>query len=278
MAQAFGISRSSYYYWEKSLSHPSKSKSRRKQLEIEIERIFKENKLQYGSPKIHAELEKIGVDCSRQFVGKIMRENNLIVQKRTKRVQTTKSNPKNEVACNLLQQDFKVDKPNEVWVSDITYIPTYEGMMYLVMVLDLFARKIVGWSLKTHMRTEMVLEALRMATRDRCIETGIMFHSDRGSQYTSKEFRKELIKHNFIISASGKGNCYDNAVAESFFSQLKEEVMPGKRFLTKSQAKREIFRFIEGRYNRTRTHSAINYKTPDEFENEYYEKIYKKIA
>lgn len=272
MAEALEVPRSAYYHWKRVTDKREKRQQKEDELTAEVEKIFKENNCKYGSPKIAAVLKKNRIECSRQRVKKIMLKNKLKLKRGKKKKRTTDSNHKAEVPGNLVQQDFHVEKPNEVWVSDITYIWTKQGWLYLAVIIDLFSRMVVGWAIEEHLKTSLVMKALKMALKNRDVKPGIMFHSDRGVQYASDEFRLALETKGFIRSMSHKGMCYDNAVAESFFAQLKSEEVYQNVYLTKDDAKNNVFFYIEGWYNRKRIHSAIDYKTPEEFEKEYFER------
>jgi transposase InsO family protein len=195
-----------------------------------------------------------------------MNKNNIAAKRKKKFKRTTNSNHGNYISPNLLNQNFRANSPNKVWVSDITYISTYEGWLYLAVVLDLYSRKVVGWSMSNRMTSQLVKDSLEHAIIDRQPAAGLIFHSDRGSQYASIDFRKSLKNNDIIQSMSGKGNCYDNAVAESFFHTLKTELVYWERYRTRSEAKSSIFAFIEGFYNITRRHSYLNYLSPFNFE------------
>lgn len=202
-----------------------------------------------------------------------MHENNIAAKTRKKFKKTTNSNHSNYISPNLLEQNFRVNSPNEVWVADITYVSTYEGWLYLSVVLDLYSRKVVGWSMSNRITGQLVIDSLENAITDRKPEAGLIFHSDRGSQYSSAEFRKSLKRNRIIQSMSGKGNCYDNAVAESFFHTLKTELIYWEKYKTRKEAKSNIFTFIEGFYNRRRIHSYLNYLSPSNFELLYFKLV-----
>jgi len=202
-----------------------------------------------------------------------MKNNNIAAKRKKKFKRTTNSNHSNYISPNLLNQNFRVDNPNEVWVSDITYISTYQGWLYLAVVLDLYSRKVVGWSMSNRMTSQLVIDSLNHAIMDRNPAGGLIFHSDRGSQYASLDFRKSIEKNNIIQSMSGKGNCYDNAVAESFFHTLKTELVYWEKYKTRDEAKSSIFTFIEGFYNIRRRHSYLNYLSPFQYELLYFKLV-----
>jgi transposase InsO family protein len=212
-------------------------------------------------------LQRRGVKCSEKRVARLMREAGLHPRpKKPYRVQTTDSNHDNPVAPNLLEQDFRVERPNQVWVSDITYIPTEEGWLYLASTMELFSRAVVGWSMSSSLKAVSATSALRMAIERRQPAEGLVHHSDRGVQYTSAEFRGVLDQHGIVASMSRKGNCYDNAVAESFFRTLKTELVHRQHYRTRAEARASVFDYIESFYNRIRMHSSLGYMSPMDFE------------
>ncbi|QZT39111.1 IS3 family transposase [Halosquirtibacter xylanolyticus] len=234
---------------------------------VRIRKIYTESKARYGSHKIATELKALGVVTSRNRVARIMKKESIksIVNKKYK-VQTTDSNHSNSISENHLNRAFNPIRPSEVWVSDITYIPTDQGWLYLTTVIDLFDRKVIGWSLSSNMTTECtIIKAWQMANTNRESRPGMIFHSDRGVQYTAKEFREKLVKNGIIQSMSRKGNCWDNAVAESFFKIIKSEMIDHKYYYSHFQAKVDIVEFIEVWYNRPRRHATLEYLTPIEF-------------
>lgn len=247
---------------------------RRKALLERISWLFHDSERRYGSPKITGLLRKEGWTVSERLVGKLMKENGMrsCVAKKF-RVCTTDSNHANPIAPNLLNQNFKTTAPNKVWVADITYIPCREGRMYLASVLDLYTRKIVGWQLGDRMTEDLVLAALDKAYAAQKPKHKLIHHSDRGSQYTSDEYRKRLEKYKLKASMSGKGNCYDNACIESFHSVLKKEFVYCTKFHTKAQAQQEMFEYIELFYNRKRIHGSLGYMSPNQFESLYYKRV-----
>ena len=265
MAKIFKISKSSYYEWFKR--EPCAHERRDRELLAEIKRIFKENRNQYGSPRIYRELHGTKYCCARSRIARLMRENGLKARHKKRFRVTTNSKHDYPISPNLLNRDFTLEKINTCWVSDITYIDTHEGWLYLCSILDLFSRKVVGWSMASHMRADLVIDALDMAVKHRNPPEGLMFHSDRGVQYASGTFRKKLKSYKMIQSMSRKGNCWDNAPAESFFSTLKiEEVYTHSKYRTREEARKAIFEYIEVFYNRKRSHSFLDYKSPSEYE------------
>jgi len=232
----------------------------------QIEAAHIASRLTYGSPRITAELKAGGIVCSENRVARLMRENNIRAKCKQKFKRTTKSDPKRKPAPNLLEGNFNIPARNQAWVSDITYVYTRQGWLYLATVMDLFSRMIVGWSMSRMMQKELVLNAFDHAVNKRNPARGLIFHSDRGSQYSSDDLCKLLDNKMFKQSMSGKGNCYDNAVAESFFATLKTELMKGEVFDNRELAKLAIFDYIEVFYNRKRRHSKLGYLSPTDFE------------
>ena len=271
MCKILGVTRSGYHHYLKS--RYSKRNLENKVIFELIEQIWKNSHHLYGYRRIHAELRSQGLYCNRKRILRLMHQNNIAAKTKKKFKKTTNSNHSNYISPNLLEQNFRVTSPNEAWVADITYISTYEGWLYLAVVLDLYSRKVVGWSMGNRMTSRLVIDALEHAIVDRKPVDGLIFHSDRGSQYVSIDFRKSLKKHSIIQSMSGKGNCYDNAVAESFFHTLKTELVYWERYKTRSDAKSDIFKYIEGFYNRRRRHSYLNYFSPSNFEILYLKKV-----
>lgn len=223
----------------------------------------------YGAPRVHRELQAEGLPASPKRVARLMREEGLVARPRKRpRVSTTDSNHDHPIAPNVLAREFDVNGVgiNRVWVADITHIPTREGTFYLATVLDLGSRRCVGWAMRDTLEVELALSALRMARAARVPEPGLIHHSDRGSQYTSGDYRAELAAHGMVASMSGKGDCYDNAVAESFFSTLEFELLMQNDWHTRDDARRAIFAYIETWYNRKRRHSTLGYLSPADYE------------
>jgi len=267
MCKVFKVSRSGYYDWLDR--KPSERQLENESIKAEVKRVHKESKQRYGSPKITKYMRFRGWAVSRPRVARIMRSEGIrsIVNKKF-RFTTTDSNHKFPLSKNVLSRDFTAIIPAEKWVSDITYIPTKQGWLYLTIIMDLFDRKIVGWALSTTMRTsETVMPAWRMAIKNRPITSRLIFHSDRGVQYASHSFRHELNKENIEQSMSRKANCWDNAVAENFFKILKSELIYQSNYHSIIEAKMEVFEFIEIWYHRKRIHSYLGYMTPEEYGN-----------
>ena len=220
----------------------------------------------YGSPKVHEELVARGIACSLNRVARVMRENGIVSISKRKFKQTTDSGHDYPIAPNLLDREFDVPRPDEVYVSDITYIATDEGWLYLATVMDLCLRRIVGWSMNKRMTRDLVIDALDMAVKERRPGPGVLHHSDRGSQYASDDYQERLKKYGMICSMSRKGDCWDNAVMESFYRSLKVECVYLTRYRTREEARRDIFTYIELFYNRVRRHSYLGYLSPEEYE------------
>lgn len=264
MCRVFSVSRSGYYRWRGRPESRRTIENRR--LDARIKTIYEKSKRRYGSPKIAEELNDMGVAVSKNRVARRMKAAGLRSVIRRKYRATTDSKHSHPVADNLLQRDFTASSPDKVWVSDITYIATTGGWLYLTVFIDLFSRMVVGWALSSSLSTEMVLTALQRAIRDRRPGAGLIIHSDRGVQYACKDFRKVLGKHGLVQSMSRKGDCWDNAVAESFFGIIKSELIHREHFKGSQDTLKAIFEYIEIFYNRKRKHSTLGYKTPEQFE------------
>lgn len=263
MSKVFGVTRSGYYRF---LSSPKGKRAQEEErLTQEIEEIFYEHKKRYGSPRIFVELKERGLCCGQKRVAKIMRKNRLVARQRKKRKRTLVKEKK----PNLLNQNFKAEKKNEKWVSDITYIRTKRGWGYLCTVMDLYSRKIVGHAVKKHMKKELVVQVIEQAITRRGSAKGIIFHSDQGSQYGSEAVDRSLKENNTFRSMSGKGSCYDNAPMESFFNTLKRECIGTEVFKDVETAEKEIFNYIECYYNNKRRHSTLGCLSPVKFEEKY---------
>lgn len=263
MCEVLETSRSGYYDWCEGRVSPRAAA--RAELTEKIKVIHEDSRGTYGSPRVLEALKSSGKRVNHKTVEKIMQTNGLRSKARRKFKQTTDSNHKLPIVPNLLDRAFSVSKPNLVWVTDITYLPTDEGWLYLATFIDLFSRKVVGWSMSSRMTADLVVDALRMGVF-RNKRAPLMVHSDRGSQYASDAFRKELREHRCMRSMSKKGDCWDNAVAESFFSTLKSELVHHEKYKTREQARLSIFDYIETFYNRKRLHSHLNYLSPEMFE------------
>lgn len=264
MCRVLEVSRSGYYQW--LTSGPSKYLLEEQYLKIEIKKIYEESIKSYGARRIRTELAKLNIRCSRRRVSKIMKKIDISPIRRRRFINTTESEHSLYIHPNILERNFYVNGPDSVWVSDITYIPTNQGWLYLSIVLDLFARKVVGWSMSNTMKATLTKNALEMAIANRNPSPGLIHHSDRGIQYACNEYQKVLNDNKIFCSMSRKGDCWDNAVAESFFSSLKKELVYKRRFKTMDQARMDIFHYIEIFYNRKRLHSSNGYVSPVEFE------------
>lgn len=263
--RVLGVSTSGYYRW---IRHPEgKREIRRAELVEQIRIVHEASRRTYGSPKIHAELRKRGLRLNRKTVARIMRESSIRSKVARKfRVRTTDSNHAHPVAPNVLDRKFSAQRPDAAWLCDITYIPRGEGWLYLAGVMDLCSRRIVGWSMAEHLRAELVLDALAMATSSRSPSPGLIHHSDRGVQYCCGEYRAELESWGMLASMSRVGDCYDNAPKESFWATLKKELVSDREFATRVEARQAIFEYIEVFYNRQRIHSSLGYLSPEQFE------------
>lgn len=264
MAEVLGVSRSGYYAW---LGRPESERDRaNKDLAERIRQIQDRVKYRYGAPRMTAQLARDGSRVGHNRVARIMRENELQARTQRRYRSTTKASESAVAAENVLARGFVVSTTNTVWVSDITYIATAEGWLYLAVVLDLCSRRVVGWSMSSRLSTDLVLRAFWMAVLVRRPPKRLLFHSDRGSQYTSHAFRKALDRCGMVQSMSRRGNCWDNAPAEAFFSTLKTELMDGKAFPSRQAAQAAIFEHMEVFYNRERLHSSLGNMTPVEYE------------
>jgi putative transposase len=264
------LSRSAYYSWLDNYDKNLVRAQEYKALTEKVIKVFTESKNRYGSRKIADKLAKNSIGCNRKKVAVIMHENNLIPCGYKKlKVTTTNSNHKYKVFDNLLNRNFKVDKPNQVYVGDITYIRTNEGWVYLATVIDLFSRKLVGYKTSNRMTADLVVSALHNALKSRGYPKGVIVHSDRGSQYASNQYKRFLKDNSLVGSMSKKGDCWDNAVAESFFATLKKEYVYQTVFKTRVQAQLGVFDYIETWYNKIRAHSTLDGLSPMEFEAEF---------
>jgi len=264
MCQALQVSRSGYYAW---LHRPESNRAISNKLLIkEIKRVYQNSRRTYGYPRVARQLRNEGISCSRNRVAKLMSENGIVAKTKRKFKATTDSKHDFPVAKNLLKQNFFADKPNQVWVADITYIPTGEGWLYLAAIVDLFNREIVGWAMDKTMARELVLKALKQAVGRKRPPAGLIHHSDQGKQYASFDYQQAIKDFGITTSMSRKGNCYDNACIESFFGTLKRELIYGSRYKSRADARLAIFEYIEVFYNRIRLHSTLNYMSPVEYE------------
>ncbi len=264
MCRVLKVSKSGYYAW-RTRPESARAKTDRELTRV-IRRLHGESNGVYGSPKIREDLKDEGYHYGRHKVARLMRIAGLRGCPKGRFRVTTKRDPSHPVADNLLAQDFATDAPNQRWVADITYLATNQGWLYLAVVMDLYSRRIVGWSMNRWINRHLVIDALRMALDARQPAGALIHHSDRGAQYTSDDFRDELDKHGIQCSMSGRGNCYDNAVVESFFGLLKRERVNRVRYRTRDEAKADVFDYIEVFYNRKRRHGYLGNISPAAFE------------
>lgn len=264
MCSLLDVCKSRFYLWLKApLSQRAQEDEK---LSAKIIDIFRDSRHTYGSPRLHAKLKNDGVKCGRNRVIKLMQQSGIRSRVKRKYKVTTDSKHSLPVAPNLLKREFKPDSENKSWVQDITYIPTQEGWLYLATVIDLYSRKVVGYSMQDNMRKELVIDALDMAIKARRPAPGLVAHSDRGSQYCSALFQAKLEANKMKCSMSGKGECWDNAVAESFFHSLKTELVYLNKYATRKEAMQSVFEYIEVFYNRQRLHSTLGFLSPVEYE------------
>jgi putative transposase len=269
MAKVLTVSASGYYQFVKGL--PSCHAKEDERLLLMIKAIHDGSRQTYGSPRVHAELRAQGERCSRRRVARLMKAAGLMAKMQKRFKVTTKVNEKAKAAPNLLQQDFKAPQPNKKWVSDITFVSTQEGWLYVAAIVDLFSRRVVGLAMSERMTTDLILAALEQAIIHRQPAEKCIHHSDRGCQYTSDNFQKTLALENMLASMSSTGNCYDNAAMESFFHTLKTEHIYFEHYETREQAKQSIFEYVEVFYNRKRRHSTLGYLSPEAFERQWKE-------
>ena len=265
LCRVLGVSASGYYAWRERPDSTRRTANR--QLLGDIQRLHAEHHGRYGSPRVHAALRTEGRTVSRGRVERLMRAASLrATAARRFRPTTTDSRHALPVAPNLLRQEFVAEAPNQVWLADITYLHTGEGWLYLAAILDLATRKVVGWSMREHMRAELTCAALTMAIQRQRPAPGLLHHSDRGGQYAADDYRKLLGAAGMQQSMSRRGNCYDNAPMESFFHTLKVELAHQRRWATRDEARRDVFAYVETYYNRQRIHSSLGYRTPEQME------------
>jgi transposase InsO family protein len=258
------VSRAGFYAWQGRPPAPRAQADER--LGLEIAAIYAESQRRYGSPRIHAELVDRGCRTSRKRVARLMRVQGLAARRRRRFCVTTQSRHPFPIAPNVLARQFERAAPDQAWVTDITYIPTAEGWLYLAVILDLFSRFAVGWAMSERITDDLTLDALRLAVARRRPPRGLLHHSDRGSQYASGDYQRVLAQHGIVCSMSRRGNCWDNAVAESFFATLKVELVHDAAWATRTTARTELFEYLELFYNGQRRHSALGYLSPRAFE------------
>ena len=265
MCKVLAVTRSGYYAW--LARTPSGRATRRADLAGKIRQVHADNRGVYGSPRVHRALNAAGEKVCENTVAKIMSDQRIAAKTKRKYVpRTTDSAHTQPVAANTLDRQFEAPAPDRKWAADITYVPTAEGWLYLAAIIDLCTRRIVGWSMADHMRAELIGDALQMAIARRAPGEGLLHHSDRGVQYASEDYQQLLVKHGMTCSMSRKGDCWDNAVIESFWSTLKTELVHHESYATREQARASIFQYIEMFYNRVRLHSSLGYKSPEAFE------------
>lgn len=264
LCKALKVSRSGYYDWLNR--EPSKRALANRQLLVNIRGLYAQHKGRYGSPRIHAALIQHGQQVSRGRVERLMKAHDIKAQRARRHKRVYIQREQQQAAPNVLARQFSASRPNQKWVSDITFIPTREGFVYLAAVLDLYSRAVIGWSMSDRINGQLVIDALTMAIVHRGEPESVLVHSDQGSQYTAQSYRELLATHKMVCSMSRKGECHDNAVAESFFHTLKEELVMDADFRTRQQARQSIFKYIEMYYNRQRLHSSLGYKAPLPYE------------
>lgn len=264
MCDVFAVSRAGFYAWKKRPKSQRKADDERF-LKL-IKSSFKKSRETYGYRRIHDDFLEVKESCGKHRIARLMRENAIRPKTRRKFKVTTDSNHNKPIYENQLARQFKASSPNERWVSDITYIPTVEGWLYLAVIMDLFSRRIVGWSMSHRLKESLVIDALKMALFRRKINSNLLIHSDRGSQYAADNFQQLLRNNKITCSMSRQGDCWDNAAMESFFHSLKTECVYHERYQTRDEAKKSVFDYIEVFYNRQRKHSYLGYKSPAQFE------------
>ena len=264
MCRVLEVSRAGYYASRgRPESHRAKAN---RQLSTKIHAVYETSRRTYGSPRVYLELRGGGHKAGRHRVARLMRREGLVARKKKRFRVTTQSNHSEPIARNVLARNFEVKKPNQVWVGDITYLPTADGWLYLAVLLDLHSRAVVGWAMSEYLDASLALAALRMALERRQPAPGLVHHSDRGVQYACEAYRGALAANGLVPSMSRKGNCWDNAPAESFFGTLKVELIGDRVFPSRADARTEVFEYVEAFYNRTRRHSSLGYASPAEFE------------
>jgi putative transposase len=264
LCRLLGVSRSGYYAWRhRPLSERARFDA---VLSEKIEMIHRNSRATYGAPRVHAELRSIGIRCGRKQIARLMRQAKLRGCLRSRRMRTTHRLTLRQAAPDLVGRNFAAEEPDRLWVADITYVRSKEGFVYLAFILDACSRRVVGWSMATHLRTELVVDALQMAIARRKPAPGLVHHSDRGVQYTSLSFGKRLEEEGLVPSMGQVGTAYDNALAESFVATLKTELLYRNAWPTRQAARTAIFEYVEGFYNPRRRHSALGHLSPAEFE------------
>jgi len=264
MCEALTVAPSGYYAWRSR--PPSRREMANRALKATIKKVLDDSDQTYGSPRIYQVMRKMGLLCSQNRVARLMRAEGLRAKQVRRFRSTTQRNHSHGVAANVLQRDFAVERPNQKWLADITYIPTLEGWLYLAAILDLFGRRVVGWAMAERMTTDLTLRALKMALQQRRPGPGLVHHSDQGSQYTDGRYQALLATHGIEASMNSAGTWYDNAPMESFFGTLKSERVHHVLYRDRDEATTDLFYYIEGWYNRWRLHSSLAYESPEVFE------------
>jgi putative transposase len=270
MCKVLGVSPSGYYAWRGR--PPSAREMANQELANKIEAVYNDSYETYGSPRVYRDLKAQGVACSENRVARLMRLRSLQAKQVRRYKSTTKRNKAHPVAPNLLRRDFTAEWPDQKWLSDITYIPTQEGWLYLAVILDLYTRRIVGWAMSERMTGNLTLAALKLAIQQRQPEVGLIHHSDQGSQYTDHSYQALLEAHGIRASMNGVGSWYDNAPMESFIGTLKSELVHHRQYRTPDEARPDLFFYIEAFYNRRRRHSSLDYLNPEAYEQLYYQR------
>ena len=264
LCRVLKVSRSGYYDWK---DRPSSKRDRENAaLTEQIREVHERSRGIYGYPRVHAELRALGVRCSRKRVARLMRKAGIKGCRRARKKRTTRRDPRATPAADLLKRNFTAEAPDRVWTADITYVHTQEGFLYLAFILDVYSRKVVGWSMASHLRTELVVDALEMALWRRSPDAGLIHHTDRGAQYTALSFGKKLEEAGIVPSMGRVGSALDNAISESFVASLKCELLHRDRFVGREAARTATFDYIEGFYNRVRRHSSLGYLSPADYE------------
>jgi putative transposase len=264
LCQMLQVSRSGYYAWRNR--GPNRRQQENEQLMVQIKTVYEHGRGTYGYRRVYAALVAKGITCGKHRVRRLMQKYRLQAKRKRRYRTTTESRHRLPIAPNRLARDFSATAANQKWVSDITFVPTYEGWLYLSVILDLYSRLVVAWAMEPHLDKELGLKALRMAIAGRRPLPGLLLHSDQGVQYANNDFQKLLAKHKAISSMSRTGDVYDNAPAESFFATLKRELIHFRNYRTRDEARADIFEFIEVFYNRQRLHSALQYSSPADYE------------
>jgi putative transposase len=268
MCRVLGVSPSGYYAWRRR--PPSPRARADAALSKRIAVIHKDSRWTYGSPRIHAELREEGVRCSRKRVARLMRRAGIEGCHRRRSIRTTERAAEAEAVPDLVQRNFKAKAPNRLWVSDLTYVPTLAGFLFLAVVLDAFSRRVIGWAMGPRPTMQLVIEALEMAIWNRRADSGVIHHSDHGSQYTSLTYGRRLREAGLVSSMGSIGDAYDNAMAEAFFATLECELIDRHVWVNREEARRAIFDYVEGFYNPRRRHSALGYLSPAEYERRWH--------